>query len=152
MLESFRIESSIFSFYKFFGKTSQTVTETYYYSSCGWKIHKRGDTCSNCPETDNSNSSFFLSTPSTDQIRDTVLKNYKAIMKFKADNCHGDVINGTYYQELVVVHGPNDVTLQIKLDGVCLLKYTNRSLWPIQIMLNELSLQKRRLQIILCGL
>ncbi|XP_065211406.1 uncharacterized protein LOC135839339 [Planococcus citri] len=64
-----------------------------------------------------------------------------------------DVNNGSYYRNLTAEPPVRtDVTLQFSTDGVSTFRSSNYSLWPIQLLINNLPQKLKRKYQLLCGL
>lgn len=70
------------------------------------------------------------------------------------DITESDVINGDLYRDLVRrnIINNHSITLQVNTDGVSLFNWSKSSLWPIQVLINELPFSIRKNSTILCGL
>ncbi|XP_039304914.1 uncharacterized protein LOC120357714 [Solenopsis invicta] len=96
---------------------------------------------------------FFLHIPLADQLRGIMNSNlYYKLSKNRFNE--SDVVNGRVYRKLVnrEVIGEHDITLQLNTDGVAFFNSSKMSMWPIQVVINELPYRLRRQNVMLCGL
>ncbi|XP_043270733.1 uncharacterized protein [Venturia canescens] len=96
---------------------------------------------------------YFFTISLTEQLKSIV--NSDLYFQFlKPSNDDSDVINGQVYQKLLQqnVISNNDISLQFNTDGVRMFKSSALSMWPIQVMINELPFAIRKEKIMLCGL
>ncbi|KYQ47807.1 hypothetical protein ALC60_13152 [Trachymyrmex zeteki] len=96
---------------------------------------------------------YFLHLPLEQQLRDFVNSNKYAMLQRENDN-YSDITCGKFYRSLkdagiIQLH---DITLQISTDGVQVFNSSPVTMWPIQIMINELPYRERRKNMMLCGL
>lgn len=90
------------------------------------------------------NYQYFLHIPITNQLIDFIHSPlYASISPAK----------GIFHRRLLKtgVMSSGDLSLQVNTDGVSPLKSSNRSIWPIQVMINELPYTLRKKNIFLCG-
>ncbi|XP_029176946.1 uncharacterized protein LOC114945028 [Nylanderia fulva] len=96
---------------------------------------------------------YFLYLPLKQQLRDFVNSDKYALLQKGNDN-YSDITSGQVYTSLkdsgiIQLH---DITLQISSDGVQVFHSSSVSMWPIQVMINELPYRERRKNMMLCGL
>lgn len=101
------------------------------------------------------NGAFFLYIPIADQLK-TLLEKHGMSDFFYEDKSHEDnyldIHQGIKYKEMFQNKSPFDLSLVWNCDGVPLFKSSKTSIWPIQIMVNELPKETRSKNIILCGI
>lgn len=96
---------------------------------------------------------YFIYIPLKEQIEKLVKSHvYCEINQIDTD-CN-DITNSSVYKELRAknVIGINDLTLTWNTDGVNLCKTSKLSMWPIQVIINELPYKTRKNNVLLCGL
>ncbi|XP_039302129.1 uncharacterized protein LOC120357009 [Solenopsis invicta] len=96
---------------------------------------------------------YFLYLSLEQQLRDFVNSNKYAMLQRENDN-YSDIICGKFYRSLkdAGVIQLHDITLQISTDGVQVFNSSSVTMWPIQVMANELPYRERRKNMMLCGL
>lgn len=113
-------------------------TKQYYCQQCKLYLGSEHDEkiCSNCSS---GKKKFFVTTNITQQLRDIICKNFKAISDFKnsiiEDNIFNDISKAKFIQDLQ----DHDFTISFNLDGIATFK-TNvkKALWPIIVTINDL--------------
>lgn len=97
--------------------------------------------------------SYFYYLPLTPQLQKIVESGVYQNFRHE-DTSESDVINGDLYTNLLRrnIINSNTITLQINTDGVSLFNWSKSSLWPIQVLINELPYAIRKNNTILCGL
>ncbi|KAL5239188.1 hypothetical protein ACI65C_006598 [Semiaphis heraclei] len=116
--------------------------------------------CPHCSKDNNMKSlqeslSYFLTFPLKDQIKNLLETNIgtKLCWDYSDDGSINDVISGTMYTKLTVKYNTTKwISLQWNTDGIQDFKSSKISVWPIQVMINELSYNDRRENILLVGL
>lgn len=138
---------------------SQISIETHYYCpqcQSPLTVANAINQCELCNYEYNANdfkNNYFLTIPLKKQLESIV--NGKLFNQFlKSSNHNSDVINGEVYKTLREreIISTNDISIQFNTDGVSLFKSSGVSIWPIQVMINELPFKIRKEKIILCGL
>ena len=77
----------------------------------------------------------------------------KLCWDYNNDGTTNDVISGKMYTKLKAKYNTEKwITLQWNTDGIQVFKSSKISVWPIQVMINELSYNDRRENILLVGL
>lgn len=99
------------------------------------------------------NGNYFLYLPLEQQLRDFVNSDKYDMLQRENDN-YSDITSEKFYTSLkdsgiIQLH---DITLQISSDGVQVFRSSSVSMWPIQVMVNELPYRERRKNMMLCGL
>lgn len=98
-------------------------------------------------------SCYFLTLPLGIQLKKILESN--AGRKLNWESNVNDVRNGTFYQTLKEKNDNNDckyLTIQWNTDGIQVFNSSKMSVWPIQVMVNELPYHEQRENIILVGL
>lgn len=102
------------------------------------------------------NLSFFLTMPISNQLEDFINSSDYSMIDRNATTCSNlkDVTSGAYYKKLKDrnVIASNDLTLQLNTDGISPMRSSNYSIWPIQLMVNELPFNIRINKIFVCGI
>lgn len=95
---------------------------------------------------------YFLTRKISEKLKDILID--KNIVSYLRQSGSSGVTTGRIYKMLERngVIGENDVTLQFNIDGANIFKSSRKSLWPIQVAVNELPYQIRRNNMILAGL
>lgn len=100
--------------------------------------------CSKCKHINifdrTSDSNYFITFPLEQQLRETIINNSDDFINDKkeiGENLN-DISSGTIYKSL-----PNlerrKITLTLNTDGVQIFKSKSKSLWPVQVIINELN-------------
>lgn len=99
---------------------------------------------------------FFVTYPLEHQLKDLIMENFSNLQVFKDQYSENlsDIHDGQIYQRKPTSNGRYELTLTLNTDGVQVFKSKNKSLWPIQMVCNELEPEKRFLtkNIIVTGL
>lgn len=132
---------------------------------CKLADSEKPDACLHCKEPFDPNlnmklGQFFLYMPIKDQIKFKLENNniMSEILKYKADfdsslsNKYKDILDGKLYSSVPGIKSPNNMSIQFNIDGIPLHKKAQYNLWPIQCIINELPPEKRKENIIVCGL
>lgn len=146
--------------------TSASIRKCYYCPECYVRLKtlaaddraKENFVCRECQYRYNKhalgkNGNYFLYLPLEQQLRDFVNSNKYAMLQRENDNC-SDMTSGKFYTSLkdAGVIQLHDITLQISTDGVQVFRSSSVSMWPIQVMVNELPYREWRKNMMLCGL
>lgn len=92
---------------------------------------------------------FDIKTQLTNILNDSLVQ--KHIFKSQCESGHySDITSGQFYSSLD--KNKHDITLSLNTDGVPLFKSSSSTIWPIQLVINELPYSIRRKHIILGGL
>ncbi|XP_065222034.1 uncharacterized protein LOC135846716 [Planococcus citri] len=143
---------TIYSFMKKFdSRKDVSALKRHFCSACSMIIScgsdKRGAMCSKCSRE--CNSDFFYYFPIKDALTQFVNSSDYLIMINRHE--YSDVNDGEYCKNNQNI-SKTDVTLQLNTDGVSIFDSSNKSLWPIQVLINNLPLLLRRKYLLLCGL
>ncbi|XP_063959922.1 uncharacterized protein LOC135155125 [Lytechinus pictus] len=104
------------------------------------------------------NGSFILYIPIQSQLEDLFanrdIASSRLIKQRVRKDTLDDIFDGAAMQKLITEGkvGPDDFTLLWNCDGVPVFKSSNYSIWPIQIVVNELPADMRRKHVLFCGL
>lgn len=107
--------------------------------------------CEIC-ETENhinsKNEHCFITLPLKDQLEEIILQNSESLIekpKINTSSSLQDIKDAEIYQTLVKnsVNNNPKISLVMNTDGVQVFKSNNKSLWPIQVIINELPIEKR---------
>lgn len=117
--------------------------------------------CSRCLTDNNlkklqASSGYFLTFTLKDQIKKLLETNIgtKLCWDYNTNDTIDDVISGTMYRKLKAKKYNTEkwISLQWNTDGIQVFKSSKISVWPIQVMINELPYNDRRENILLAGL
>lgn len=155
-----KVYSSKYLFKKKFPEGS--VQQHFFCSSCDEYLNienEQGEFTCVCGVTTNRSElkrrgKYFLTNNISERIKDILTDNNVARHLRRRENETSDVTSGRLYKRLVdsAIIGNNDITLQWNTDGANVFKSSNKSLWPIQISINELPYTVRKNNMILAGL
>lgn len=106
--------------------------------------------CSNCKEINKINSTtdnnFFVTYPLETQLKEVISQNIHSFLSNEEnvnDNSDiSDINDGKLYKETNILQH-RKITLTLNTDGIQVFKSKNKSLWPIQFIINELPVHKR---------
>lgn len=96
-----------------------------------------------------SSENFFVTLPLEQQLREVIQQNAEDLRCKNAEpvntNSMRDIKDGKFYEKFLLTknNGRNKITLVMNTDGVQVFKSKNKSLWPIQVFVNELDVRKR---------
>lgn len=110
------------------------------------KTQDKSEVCSKCSNQIDarSNENSFVTLPLASQLK-YIIENNKEFLMQGENECAGDVKNGEFYKKLKQ-EGKIDnttLTLTVNTDGVQSAKSKNVSFWPVQMIINELSVETR---------
>lgn len=158
---SYPIHFSNFRFFKNFKKNND-VQKHYFCGEHHELITIRNDGSGKCKfchtsctkkELDHK-SAYFLYLPLKPQLEELVKSDEFSTSRQHEDN-RSDVINGSRYKKLRHdgIINKNDISIQFNTDGVKLFnRGVKSSIWPIQVLVNELPFVIRNNNVLLCGL
>lgn len=94
--------------------------------------------------------SYFIYLPLLSQLEKLVMSEYYRHARREEENA-SDIISGSLYKELRMTGriGDNDLTVQWNTDRVQVFNTSKWSIWPIQVMINELPYNIRKKNILL---
>lgn len=96
-------------------------------------------------------SHYFLTLPLGIQIRKLLESDLSKKLTWQSNG--SDVTNGSFYKELKNMNADQYfLTIQWNTDGIQIFNSSKISVWPIQVMINELPYYEQRQNIILTGL
>ncbi|KAE8745936.1 hypothetical protein FOCC_FOCC007297 [Frankliniella occidentalis] len=99
--------------------------------------------------------SYFLSLSLIKQLQ-SLLKEGRVLQSLRwEERDQSDVISGQFYQSCIandIIRVGLDLTIQFNTDGAAIFSTSTVSVWPLQVMINELPYNLRADSIVLCGL
>lgn len=99
---------------------------------------------------------FFVIYQLEHQLKDLIKENFSNLLIFEDQYSENlsDIHDGQIYQRKPTTNGRYELTLTLNTDGVQIFKSKNKSLWPIQMVCNEIKPDKRFLtkNVIVTGL
>lgn len=107
--------------------------------------------CNICESENNINSKseqFFVTLPLQVQLKEIIKQNSEILLESGLKNSTSsllDITDGEIYRTLLNNKGNTNpkITLVMNTDGVQVFKSNTKSLWPVQIIINELPVEKR---------
>lgn len=105
--------------------------------------------CPNCKKSNKINSTtdnnYFVTYQLESLLKEVILENIEdfIVTREKTNDNITDISDGKLYNETQVINKVHKVTLTLNTDGVQVFKSKNKSLWPIQLIVNELPIKKR---------
>lgn len=143
------VYKSKYCFLKRFPSFSAETTKHYYCSECSGSVTFSNENAARteCPECQfrvdkeylEDQQMFFYTMPLEDQIKDS-LKDPEVLSQIGKHGNVSDIVHGDVYKRLVrdKVISDKDLTIQFNTDGARVFKSAQKSLWPIQVVINEL--------------
>lgn len=103
--------------------------------------------CGTDNNIDSKNEQYFITLPLQNQLQEIIQQNSEILTKNTINNTSTlkDIKDGELYKSFVNNKGNNNpkITLVMNTDGVQVFKSNNKGLWPIQVVINELPVDKR---------
>ena len=152
------LPNTLYLFRKHFKKRESGLKQVFFCQSCEEILQYDRVLCSlKCSTCETSftrsqlwnKGAFFLAFPLHRLIRRVLQQYPDFILGKRSRKPEGmqDIIHGEQYNV-----SPPDISLTVNCDGVPVFKSSKKSLWPIQVMINELPPLLRVQNILLCGL
>ncbi|XP_044597536.1 uncharacterized protein LOC123274110 isoform X3 [Cotesia glomerata] len=85
------------------------------------------------------------------EIQEDLLKTFTKLDERENDGIINDIYDSKFYKDIQQL-SPQTLTFNLNTDGAPAFNSSNRSFWPIQLILNELSPQIRKQNVILAGM
>lgn len=133
--------------YNFFCKICLTATGSHAYISDD-SIQSFRCINSNCRHLNTfdwgNDSNYFITFPLTQQLKETILKNSEDFIAERSSNIDKitDFHDGLLYRNKPKIER-KEITLILNTDGVQIFKSKSKSLWPVQLIINEINRKNR---------
>ena len=157
-----RLMGSVYHFRNMTKRFTQNLIPTIYYhcNRCYSTVDKKSKICASCGSslTRAGSMAYFLQLRLVSQLASLwhnkdvcdMIRNHR-FEHFAKNNGKGkmiDIYDGILYQRLFKDKGllsdPNNISLSLNTDGAPLFKSSNVSIWPVYLLVNELSISQRK--------